>query len=590
MKFMKAEDNKGNRNYYVIELTKYIKGFVMYLISSVFVKLIFKVLPLVLNFMTSYYVSKKIFDSSHNYTRLVMMIFLVVLLNVIFAALDIYFSHDMAYKILTILRNKVYEKIDEVFPAGVSDKQSGDMISTIIHDIEFFEWFYAHIALEWCVLTIISSIILIVMGTFSIALPLVICPFMIFIVVIPVLSSKKADSQGGDVRVKAGKLNATIVDGVQGIKEITSNKLQEMFMAKLILNIDEHNNSEIAYTKRSANEKRIIFSLVEIGTLFTIITATLLVINGNIDSVWLLPIFTLSYGIFSPLKDAIGLSTNYGFVYGAAKRVFDLLQLEPKVIDSGKLSLEDITNSNNSYDIEFKNVCFKYSDDKDESYILENTSFKINTGESVVLVSKSGGGKTTIARLIQRFYEVDEGSILINGVNIKRLPLNILRQIVSVVSQDIYLFNDTIANNLKLANSTADGDDLINACQMANIHEFIEGLPEKYDTFIGERGFGLSGGERQRISVAQVLLKNSPIIIFDEASSNLDYINEKLLNESINTLKRGRLTLIIAHRLSTIRSADRVLFLNNGRIEACGTYDELLKNANFNSLVCSGNF
>lgn len=304
-----------------------------------------------------------------------------------------------------------------------------------------------------------------------------------------------------------------------------------------------------------------------------------------------MPLFMTAYAIFSPMQDALALSTNYGFVYGAAKRVFDLLQLKPVVLDNGKLKATEVVSEKSNCLVEFDTVCFTYPSSKTAEngrFVLSGASFSLKSGETVALVSSSGGGKTTVARLLQRFWDIDSGSIKINGVDVRELQLQELRDIVTVVPQDVYLFNESIYENLRLAKIDASKAEIIEACKSAQAEGYINALPKGFDTAVGERGLRLSGGEKQRLSIAQAFLKNSPVLVLDEASASLDTENEMLINQAVERLKAGRATMIIAHRLSTIKSADRIIFLCDGVVEGQGTFEELSSlNSRFKELVGS---
>ena len=580
-----------HRSYYIFALMKYIEGFRWYLVASTITKLLVKIMPIVIAVLISYTVSSAILRDARQIVWFAIAIIVAVLLTALFSFLDTYVSHDMAFRILTKLRNKAYDKLDEVAPASTEGKQSGDFVSTIMNDIEFFEWFYAHILIEWLVVFIISTSALIFMGSFSLFLPVLILPFAVFIVSVPRFYAKKADRQGGNVRMLAWQLNSEVVTGVQGIKDIISYGWQKNYFTRFTTATERFNAAEVEYAERSAYEKRLISSAVEFASVSASVLIAVLVINGSISALWLMPLFMTALAIFSPLQDAMALSTNYGYVYGAAKHVFELLQLKPLVEDKGNLSASDVLPNPLSCTIAFDSVQFAYPLKKTGEYIknvLDGTSFTISNGETVALVSASGGGKTTIARLLQRFWDVDDGSIKINDVDIRNIMIQELRDIVTVVPQDIYLFNESVLDNLRLAKVNATIDEIKKSCKYAQADSFINALPNGYDTLIGERGLRLSGGEKQRLSIAQAFLKNSPVLVLDEASASLDATNESLINESIEKLKKGRATIIIAHRLSTIKRADRVVLLKGGKVEGSGTFDQLLQsNSYFRDLVGS---
>jgi len=236
-------------------------------------------------------------------------------------------------------------------------------------------------------------------------------------------------------------------------------------------------------------------------------------------------------------------------------------------------------------EVRFNNVCFRYREDLPD--VLSGVSFTVGEGETMALVGHSGVGKTTCINLLQRFWDVGKGQITIGGIDLREMPLDYLRSLITIVPQDIYLFNASILENVRLGRPDATREEVEEAARAAHIHEFITALPEGYDTVAGERGLKMSGGQKQRVAIARALLKNSPVLIMDEALSNLDTENERLLQESINNLRHGRTTLIVAHRLSTFRDADKLVVLNKGRVMETGTHTELLRKGGYYSSFIS---
>ena len=266
---------------------------------------------------------------------------------------------------------------------------------------------------------------------------------------------------------------------------------------------------------------------------------------------------------------------NMMFYQGAAgaERVFDILDAEPSIKEIDSAPNLKIKNGN----IEFKNVSFKYP--KTEDAAVKNINISIEGSTTAALVGHSGAGKSTIINLLPRFYDPREGKIHIDGQNTKDVSLNSLRKNISMVSQDIILFDDTIRANIAYAKLNATDEEIKNACRFAAADEFIEALPQSYETLIGENGIRLSGGQKQRISIARAVLKNSPIILLDEATSSLDSESEEKVQNAITNLTKNKTTLVIAHRLSTIIKADKIFVLNQGKIADIGTHNELLKNS-----------
>lgn len=451
------------------------------------------------------------------------------------------------------------------------------MISIILGDVETLEWFYAHTIGQLVVAVVVPTAALVFMGLLSWYLPIIIIPFIVLLVLVPQRSANEANTQGTTVKTTTGILNSIIVDGVQGIKDIISFRWQQEYFKRFFSANRDYTDASIAYAKRRGNESRGISLIMESAALVVDVVVILLVVSGKVPVLWLMPLFVLSSAIFSPIQDALAMSTNYGLIFGAAKRVIDLFSMEPMVKDTGK----ELFQADCAVTVTFDNVKFSYpgfSTGQDNPPVLSGLSFSFHTGETVALVGASGSGKTTAARLLQRFWDVDEGTISINGKDIRELSLDSLRDTVTVVPQDVYLFNITIKENLRLAKLSATEEEIQNVATKARADEFIRKLPNGVDTPIGERGLRLSGGEKQRLSIAQAFLKNSPVLVLDEASANLDAENEHLINQAVAHLKKGRATLVIAHRISTIRSADKIVVIKDGKALAEGTYGNLIAN------------
>lgn len=570
---------------YAIQLSRYIKGFHLYLLGAIFCNMAFKVLPLLMGLVTSYLVSSVLLGETSQVVFLLITAGVLVILTSVFSYLDVQVSHDMAYRILTQLRDKCYDELDVLAPAATMGQRSGDMISIILGDVETLEWFYAHTIGQLVVAVVVPTAALVFMGIISWYLPIIIIPFIVLLVLVPQRSANEANAQGTAVKTTTGILNSIIVDGVQGIKDIISFRWQQEYFKRFFSANKEYSDASISYAKRRGNESRSISLIMESAALVVDVVTILLVVSGKIPVLWLMPIFVLSSAIFSPIQDALAMSTNYGLIFGAAKRVIDLFEMKPMVEDTGK----EFFQADDEVEISFDNVKFTYpgiSDDQDNPPVLKGLSFSFHTGETVALVGASGSGKTTAARLLQRFWDVDDGTISINGKDIRALSLDSLRNTVTVVPQDVYLFNITVKENLRLAKLSATEEEIRNAASEARAVEFIQKLPNGFDTPIGERGLRLSGGEKQRLSIAQAFLKNSPVLVLDEASANLDAENERLINQAVAHLKKGRATLVIAHRISTIRSADRIVVVKDGKALAEGTYGDLIENCpDFRQLI-----
>jgi len=309
--------------------------------------------------------------------------------------------------------------------------------------------------------------------------------------------------------------------------------------------------------------------ITSIGVALVIGFGSYLIVHGTITSGNFVAFIAALLLLYTPLKT---IGNNYIAIqqsFLAIDRIFEVLNLTPGIKSKdGDTELKSIRK-----DIEFKNVGFSYNADKK---VLKNINFKIKVGQTAALVGNSGGGKTTISSLIPRLYEIDEGEILIDGINIKRYKINTLRKNIAVVFQDNFLFSGTIRENILLGNPDATEEAVLHAVRDAYLWDFVEGLPHKLDTQIGERGVMLSGGQKQRVAIARAFVKNAPLVILDEATSALDNKAEKIVQAALDNLMKNRTVIVIAHRLSTVRNANKILVINDGSIIEHGTHDELL--------------
>ena len=304
--------------------------------------------------------------------------------------------------------------------------------------------------------------------------------------------------------------------------------------------------------------------------LVTLVFGGYLIAKGEMQATDL-AMYALYIGIFiSPIQILVELTEMIQKGFSGFKRFLAVMETEPEIQDSPDAKpLKDVRGL-----VSFEDVSFHYSDD--DTLVLSNVSFQIPAGKSIALAGPSGSGKTTICSLLPRFYDVSSGRITIDGKDIRDLTLESLRNQIGIVQQDVYLFCGTIKENIAYGKPNASMDEIVDAARKANIHDFIESLPDGYDTFVGERGTRLSGGQKQRISIARVFLKNPPILILDEATSALDNESEILVGQSLEKLAHGRTTLTIAHRLTTIKDYDRILVLGEEGIVESGTHDQLL--------------
>lgn len=495
--------------------------------------------------------------------------------RVVFYFLEMWLAHDVAFKVLADFRIRLFDAIEKVSPAILLNMRSGQLASTLMSDVELLEWFFAHSFGSILVAVIAPLILMIYLGWIYPLLPFLLVIFLIIIVWIPVWMKKKADAQGKQVREQLGDANAVTMEGIQGMKEILSLNYLKPYQKKNEEYMSRFYDSQLAYGKRLGTEGALLQCVLGISMLCVTGVAAGLVLQGRISFAWYPVIVMLSGMVLGPVVEVCNTARNFGLIFAAADRVYRVLEAKPQVEDTGEDQEVDKVVPSVSYE----QVSFRYREDLEDA--VSRITFEAKPGETVALVGSSGAGKSTCMNLLLRYWDVRSGAIKIGGIDLREMSLKSLRQLTSVVLQDVYLFRDTIRENIRLGRPDATDEEVEEAAKMALAHEFILDMPKGYDTVAGESGLKLSGGQRQRIAIARAFLKNAPILILDEAVSNLDTENEKEIQESIRASSRNRTTLIVAHRLSTIKSADKIVVLKDGRMVQIGTFDELSRQEGF---------
>jgi ABC-type multidrug transport system fused ATPase/permease subunit len=484
--------------------------------------------------------------------------------------IHMWICHDLAYRILADLRGHLYWALERLAPGYLLKRRSGDVAMTVMGDVEQLEWFYAHTVADVVITMLVVLGALIGLGMIHPTLPLILLPSIIFVCTVPVWLQRRAGSQGTTLRERLGFVNAEVIDSVQGLREVVMFGRADDQTTRL----RQHNRSlfdvELAYGMRIGLEAAVTNIIVVIGTLSVLVVSAVLAANGAVNLVWFPVSIVLAASIFVPLTNIVEMASQWGVIGAATARVFGILDQPPLVSDTVSTAPPDPITPH----IRFEQVRFSYGVQRDE--VLQDVSFEVRQGETVVLVGHSGAGKSTCTHLLMRFWDVSSGRITLGGYDLRSFPQAILRSYMSLVPQDIYLFNTSVGENIRLGKPEASDEDVEQAARSALAHDFIATLPQQYATNVGERGVQLSGGQRQRLAIARAFLNDAPILILDEAVSNLDTENERLLQEALERLRTGRTTLVIAHRLSTIRNADRVVVLERGRIVEQGTYDNLV--------------
>lgn len=479
-------------------------------------------------------------------------------------------GHIMGARMEADMRRDLFSHLQKMSFSFYDESNTGRLMSRITNDL-FDISELAHHGPEdvfISLLKIIGSVV--VMMTIDVRVTLILLGLTIFIVIFTAYYNLKMRAVFAKNREKVAQINARIQDSLAGIRVVKSFSNEAMELSKF-----DADNAQFVKTKED--------SYTIMGRFFSgnsflqgILYISVLVTGGifvtrQVISATEMVTFILYINVFlNPIERLINFTESFQRGMSGFDRFWSMLNKKPEIVDSpDAVDLQSVRG-----EIVFENVSFSYND---KTEVLKNINLRIEPGQTVALVGPSGGGKTTFCSLIPRFYEVNEGRILVDGIDIRKIKLESLRKNIGVVQQDVYLFGGTIRENILYGKPDASEEEMIAAARLANAHDFIMELKDGYDTYVGERGVKLSGGQKQRISIARAFLKNPPILILDEATSALDNESERLVQESLNTLARGRTTLIIAHRLSTIRKADKIVVLTSKGIEEMGTHEELLK-------------
>lgn len=495
---------------------------------------------------------------------------ILILLRAVLNYGEMWFAHDVAFRVIRDFRLRLFQKISDISPAYTLREKIGKLGQTLISDVEILELFLAHTFSGFVVALIVTLIILGILLMISPILAILLLITAGLLAAVPYSMRKCAASQGNEVREDLAEANAVMVEGVQGLREIFTLNYKERYQKKVFSCMDSFYKAQEEYGRRKGTEGMATQILCGCFTVVVMVVSARLVLDEKISFAMYPVVVMLSTIVLSPVTEAAAVAQELGLVFAASNRIQKVLTSVPAVCDNGTKRCVSGECS-----IDFENVSFSYSDQ--EGAVLNHINFHIKPGENVVLVGHSGAGKTTCANLLLRYWDTSEGRICMNGIDLRDYRMESLRKTVSAVQQDTYLFHTSIRDNIRLGCPEASKEEVEAAAKAANAHEFICELPEGYDTITGERGFSLSGGQRQRIAIARALLKDTPVVIFDEAVSSLDTENERYIQEMLKTRLKGKTVLMIAHRLSTILSADRIVMLEKGCVVDVGTHEELLE-------------
>lgn len=461
-------------------------------------------------------------------------------------------NHFIAFKLLALIRDKVFGALRRLCPAKLEGKDKGDLISMITSDIELLEVFYAHTISPICIAFLFCLMMVLFIGRIHTALGvLALSAYAVVGIVIPLVTSKRSGDDGIQFRSSAGKLSAFVLDSLRGLPETVQYGQGRKRLAEMDAQTDALSQTE-AHMKRTAGK-----NTAAVNTTILLFDLAMLFLSAHLVGFEGCLVATLAMmSSFGPVVSLAALGATLQNTFAAGNRVLDILDESPVAPDvTGKTNVE-------FHGAAAENVSFSYGGEQ----ILEKLSLSIPEGKVIGITGRSGSGKSTLLKLFMRFWPVTEGKVTVSGKSVDKINTENLRDMESFVTQQTHLFHDSIRKNLCIAKPDATEEEIIAACKKASVHDFIMGLPKGYDTEVGELGDTLSGGERQRLGLARAFLHNAPFLLLDEPTSNLDSLNEAVILKALQTECQDKTVILVSHRKSTMGIADTVYSVERGRL------------------------
>ena len=484
--------------------------------------------------------------------------------------IESWLAHDIAYRLLAELRIDLYRKLDTLAPAYLVRRRSGDLIALASQDIETIEYFFAHTVAPALVAILVPSAVLLSLAVVAWPVALALLPFVLYAALAPVVMRARIDRLGAEARDGLGLLSAYVTETIQGLSDLVAFQAVAGRRAGFMEAVRGYQTTRLRLLSDLSSQTAQLEVVTGLGGLGVAVAGAWLVANAELAATTLPLLILLALASFLPISEIAQVSRQLADTIASTRRLHAVNAEQPAVRDG---PLHPRAPDGGSA-IRFDAVGFLYPGARRPA--LDGVALDIPAGATVAIVGPSGAGKTTLANLLLRFWDPAEGHILIDGIDLREFELDHLRRRISLVSQDTYLFNDTLRANVRLARPEADEAAVHKALDQAALGEFVASLPEGLDTRVGERGVQLSGGQRQRVAIARAFLKNAPTLILDEATSHLDAVSEAQVRGALDALMRDRTTVVIAHRLSTVRNADMLVVLENGRVVEIGSHAELI--------------
>ncbi|MDD9982240.1 MAG: ABC transporter ATP-binding protein, partial [Gammaproteobacteria bacterium] len=550
--------------------------------------------------------------------------------------LESWFAHDMAFRMLAEMRIALYEKLDRLAPAYLVRRRTGDLVGMATHDVELVEYFFAHTVAPFFVAVLVPAVVIGTLAWFGWEMALALMPFLALVALSPFFARHRIDALGSRAREAFGDMNAHAVDTIQGLAEIIAFQRTGIRAAEFVSRIERHTGLRMPFFSDLTRQTAILEAATGLGGLVVVVTGARLVGSGTLEPAMLPMLVLLAMSAFLPVSEIAHIGRQLADTLGATRRLYavhnevEAVKDGPGVeapargdgVDGRRVTVfsrggvvpqdpegtvrdganapaagGDSTSRTmtdgaglavpldprigapsppGGIEIEVRDVEFSYFGN--HRLALDGATFTVPAGRTLALVGPSGAGKTTAAHLLMRFWDPGSGVIRFDGHDLREYRLDDLRDRVALVTQDTYLFNETLRSNILLARPEATEAELADAVRRASLDAFVEALPDGLETRVGERGVRLSGGQRQRVAIARAFLKDAPVLILDEATSHLDAVNEQAVRHALEELMSDRTTIVIAHRLSTVRNANRIVVLDAGRTEEAGSHDELIAN------------
>lgn len=497
-------------------------------------------------------------------TIITVMIVIAVLRGILHYV-EQYCNHFIAFKLLAIIRHKVFASLRKLCPAKLEGRDKGNLISIITTDIELLEVFYAHTISPIAIATLTSVIMVIFIGRYHwLAGLLALTAYLIVGVAIPMWNGKRGSQKGMEFRTSFGELNSFVLDSLRGLDETIQYGQGEKRKEQMSERSKNLAGMQESLSKMEGSQRSFTNMVILLASFGMLALTIWLYAKGEMGFEGILTCTIAMMGSFGPVVALSSLSNNLNQTLASGERVLSLLEETPLVEEiPGDVETSGAESMEHGFTgAEAENVTFAYG----EEVILDNYSLKLQPGKITGIHGASGSGKSTLLKLLMRFWDVQDGSVSVDGTDVRKIPTKHLRDMESYVTQETHLFHDSIANNIAIAKPGASREEIMEAAKKASIHDFIMTLPKGYDTEVGELGDTLSGGEKQRIGIARAFLHECPLILLDEPTSNLDSLNEGIILKSLKESAEKKTVVLVSHRVSTMNVADVVYEMENGRI------------------------